>query len=139
MIRDRAELMQTQWKQKRLRIISNFKTRAGELVKQLRTLTRALVHPAVPWYIKLVCACAVLYVVSPIQLIPNFLPVLGQLDDVLVIAVSVKLLKRCVPQTVLDECQKGSRPPHPTVLESPNPISPHIDLPSERSRLGICE
>ena len=42
----------------------------------------------VPWHAKMVVGCAVLYVVSPIQLIPNFIPIIGQLDDVLVVTLS---------------------------------------------------
>jgi len=49
----------------------------------------------------------VLYVVSPIQLIPNFIPVLGQLDDVLVVAFAMRVLNRHTPPTVLKECQDG--------------------------------
>jgi uncharacterized membrane protein YkvA (DUF1232 family) len=91
----------------RQRLATALKTRAGQLYKQFRILARALVHPGVPWYAKLVCGCAVLYVASPIQLIPHFIPVIGQLDDVLVIGLSIKFLKRFVPQAVLDECQNG--------------------------------
>jgi uncharacterized membrane protein YkvA (DUF1232 family) len=61
----------------------------------------------------------VLYVASPIQLIPNFIPVIGQLDDVLVIGLSIRLLKRSVPPTVLDDCQNESSPPHALALTSP--------------------
>jgi uncharacterized membrane protein YkvA (DUF1232 family) len=91
----------------RQRLAAALKTRAGQLYKQFRILTRAIVHPGVPWCAKLVCGCAVLYVASPIQLIPNFIPVIGQLDDVLVIGLSIKFLKRFVPQAILDECKNG--------------------------------
>jgi uncharacterized membrane protein YkvA (DUF1232 family) len=91
----------------RQRFATALKTRAALLYKQFRILTRALIHPGVPWYAKLVCGCAVLYVASPIQLIPNFIPVIGQLDDVLVIGLSIKFLKRFAPQAVLDGCQNG--------------------------------
>ena len=91
----------------RQRLATALKTRAGQMYKQFCILTGALVHPGVPWYVKLVCGCAVLYVASPIQLIPNFIPVIGQLDDVLVIGLSIKFLKRLVPQAVLDECKNG--------------------------------
>jgi uncharacterized membrane protein YkvA (DUF1232 family) len=75
--------------------------------KQFRIIRRALVHRQVPWHAKMVVGCAVLYVVSPIQLIPNFIPIVGQLDDVFVVALAVRFLRRCVPQTVLDECENG--------------------------------
>ena len=74
-------------------------------------MRRALVHPQVPWYAKAVVGCAVLYIVSPIQLIPNFIPIIGQLDDVLVVTLSVKFLRRCVSQCVLDECENDLSTP----------------------------
>jgi uncharacterized membrane protein YkvA (DUF1232 family) len=57
----------------------------------------------------MVASCAVLYVFSPIQLIPNFIPIIGQMDDVLVVSLGIKFLKRCVPQNVLDECESDAR------------------------------
>ena len=61
-----------------------------------------------PWHAKAVAGCAVLYVVSPIQIIPNLIPIIGQMDDVLVVALGIKYLRRYVPQSVLDECENGS-------------------------------
>ena len=107
----RTSLMRTQLTQRRRRLATALKARANQRFKQFRILTRALVHPDVPWYAKLVCGCSVLYIVSPIQLIPNFIPVIGQMDDVLVISLSLKLLKRSIPQAVLDECTNGSHTP----------------------------
>jgi uncharacterized membrane protein YkvA (DUF1232 family) len=43
--------------------------------------TLLLRHPAVPWHAKVVAACSVGYLLSPIQFIPTFIPVIGQLDD----------------------------------------------------------
>jgi uncharacterized membrane protein YkvA (DUF1232 family) len=63
----------------------------------------------VPWYAKAVSGCAVLYVISPIQLIPNFIPIIGQMDDVLVVSLGIKFLRRCVPRNVLDDCENSSR------------------------------
>jgi uncharacterized membrane protein YkvA (DUF1232 family) len=92
------------------RFATVLKTRIGQLYAQLRTILRAMAHPQVPWYVKLFCGTAVLYVASPIQIIPNFIPIIGQMDDVLVIGLSIKLLKRFVPPSVLEECQNASRP-----------------------------
>jgi uncharacterized membrane protein YkvA (DUF1232 family) len=79
------------------------------VVKQVRLMRRALVHPQVPWHAKLVAGCSLLYVFSPIQLIPNFIPIIGQMDDVLVIGLGLKYLRRHVPQSVLDDCENDSR------------------------------
>lgn len=102
---------QTRWIRMRQRLSIAVKTQAGQLWKQFRVLPRALIHPRVPWYAKAVCGCAVLYIASPIQLIPNLIPVVGQLDDVALIALSIKLLKRSVPADVMDECQGDADSP----------------------------
>jgi uncharacterized membrane protein YkvA (DUF1232 family) len=78
-----------------------------QFFRQFRIIRRSLVHRQVPWHAKMVVGCAVLYVVSPIQLIPNFIPIIGQLDDVFVVTLAIRFLKRCVPQSVLDECESG--------------------------------
>jgi uncharacterized membrane protein YkvA (DUF1232 family) len=61
-------------------------------------------HPGTHWYGRLVAACTAGYLFSPIQLIPNFIPVIGSLDDVLVLFVGAKLLKRITPPDVLTAC-----------------------------------
>jgi uncharacterized membrane protein YkvA (DUF1232 family) len=91
---------------KRMRRTLNTQTR--QLLNEFHLILRALGHPGVPWFPKLICGCTVLYVVSPIQLIPNFIPILGQLDDVLVVGLAIRILKKYAPRIVLDEYQNGS-------------------------------
>jgi uncharacterized membrane protein YkvA (DUF1232 family) len=129
-----TNLVQPRPQQKRRPLAVTLKAQARQLFKQFRILTRALVHPGVPWYAKLVCGCAVLYVASPIQLIPSFIPIIGQLDDVLVVCLSIRFLKRSVPPTVLDECQNGSRSPLVSAIPSNLPISPFPDFGPEALR-----
>jgi uncharacterized membrane protein YkvA (DUF1232 family) len=117
----------------RHRIAAMLKDRAGELFRQYRTMLRALRHPGVPWYAKLVCGCAALYVISPIQLIPNFIPIVGQLDDVLLIGLSIKLLKRSVPPAVLDQCRNASRALLVPEATLSLPVGPSSDLRPEGS------
>jgi sulfatase modifying factor 1 len=89
--------------------VQKLKTSIKQMFKQFRIIRRALVHPQVPWHAKVVAACAVLYVVSPIQIIPNFIPVIGQMDDALVVVLAIRYLRRYVPQRVLDECESDAR------------------------------
>jgi uncharacterized membrane protein YkvA (DUF1232 family) len=123
--------VQTRRQQIRQHLGTVLKNRASELLREYRIMLRALGHPQVPWYAKLVCGCAALYVVSPIQLIPNFIPVIGQLDDVLLIGLSIRLLKRSVPPEILDQCRNASR--SPLVSETPSLVSPSSDLRPEGS------
>jgi uncharacterized membrane protein YkvA (DUF1232 family) len=60
-------------------------------------------HPRAPWYAKLVAVCSAAYMFSPIQLIPNYIPVIGVLDDLLVIFLGIRLLQRITPPDVLAE------------------------------------
>jgi uncharacterized membrane protein YkvA (DUF1232 family) len=115
------------------RLATTLKKRAGELFRQYRIMLRALRHPRVPWYAKLVCGCAALYVISPIQLIPNFIPIIGQLDDVLLIGLSIKLLKRSVPPAVLDQCRNASHAPLVSATRLSLPVSPSSGLRPEGS------
>jgi formylglycine-generating enzyme len=89
--------------------VHRLKTLIKQVFKQFTIIRRALVHPQVPWHAKAVAGCAFLYVVSPIQIIPNFIPVIGQMDDVLVVTLGIKYLRRFVPQSVLKECESKSR------------------------------
>ena len=56
-----------------------------------------------PWHAKLLVAAVVAYAVSPIDLIPDFIPVLGQLDDLLLLPIGIALAIRLVPPAVLEE------------------------------------
>jgi uncharacterized membrane protein YkvA (DUF1232 family) len=90
-------------------LAETLKASARRFLAQFRIIRRALRHPQVPWYAKVVAGCAVLYVFSPIQLIPNFIPIIGQTDDVLVVSLGIKFLRKCAPQDVLDECERDAR------------------------------
>jgi uncharacterized membrane protein YkvA (DUF1232 family) len=111
-------------------MVNKLKSSIKQVFKQFRIIRRALVHPQVPWHAKAVAGCAVLYVVSPVQLIPNFIPIIGQMDDVLVVTMGIKYLRRHVPQSVLDECESTSR-----ILRKPKIlVNPVTDpLPSSES------
>jgi uncharacterized membrane protein YkvA (DUF1232 family) len=75
------------------------------LVRQTRAMTFVLRHPAVPLHAKIVAACSVGYLLSPIQLIPTFIPVIGQLDDLAVLYVGMKLLRILTPADLMEECE----------------------------------
>jgi uncharacterized membrane protein YkvA (DUF1232 family) len=75
------------------------------IVRESRILTRILKNPAAPWTAKVVAACSVGYIFSPIQLIPSFIPVIGQLDDLSVLFLGMKLIRRLTPASVLAECE----------------------------------
>jgi uncharacterized membrane protein YkvA (DUF1232 family) len=59
----------------------------------------------VPWYAKVVAFAIVAYALSPIDLIPDFVPVIGYLDDLIVIPLGVLLVRRLIPGGVLADCR----------------------------------
>jgi uncharacterized membrane protein YkvA (DUF1232 family) len=79
-------------------------------VTTARTLRR---HPAVPARAKVALLVAVVWTVSPVDLIPEFLPVIGPLDDIVVIALAIRYAARAVPRDVLLEAW----PAEPRLLE----------------------
>ena len=66
------------------------------------TLWFAARHPGTPWYTKALAVLVVAYALSPIDLIPDFIPVLGYLDDVILLPVLIWLTVRLLPPAVLD-------------------------------------
>ena len=66
-------------------------------------------HPQTPWLAKAIAAVAVAYALSPIDLIPDFIPVLGYLDDALLLPAMVWLAVKCLPEAVKDDCQRQAQ------------------------------
>ncbi len=82
--------------------------RAHLLKRETFTLYLACRHPRVPWYAKLLALIVVAYALSPIDLIPDFIPVIGYLDDLILIPLGLMLVIRFIPADVLAECRAKS-------------------------------
>jgi uncharacterized membrane protein YkvA (DUF1232 family) len=85
--------------------LTHLRQRARALKDETYVLYLAARHPGTPWYAKLLVAGIVAYAISPIDLIPDFIPVLGLLDDLLLIPLGMALAIRLVPPAVLAECR----------------------------------
>jgi len=59
--------------------------------------------PRVPWYAKVLAATVAAYALSPIDLIPDFVPVLGYLDDIVIVPAGILLIVRLMPDGLMDE------------------------------------
>ncbi|WP_251973724.1 YkvA family protein [Sphaerotilus microaerophilus] len=70
------------------------------------TLWFARAHPATPWTAKALAAVVVAYALSPIDLIPDFVPVLGYLDDVILLPLLIWLALRLLPPEVITESRR---------------------------------
>jgi uncharacterized membrane protein YkvA (DUF1232 family) len=84
---------------------TDWKQQVQRLQKEAHTFYLVFKHPLTPWYARLVAAGIAGYLVSPIQLIPNYIPVIGSLDDLLIIFLGAKLLLKITPANVLAECR----------------------------------
>lgn len=97
--------------------LARWKARVTRLKVETYTLYLAYRDPRVPWYAKAFTACVVAYAFSPIDLIPDFVPALGYLDDLVIVPIGIALALRMIPPAVLVECRhranvalKGDRP-----------------------------
>jgi len=84
-------------------IIAQWKTRARQIKTETYALAGAARDPRVPSLARLFAAIAIGYTLSPIDLIPDFIPIIGRLDDALMFGLVVDLLIKSVPSAVLRE------------------------------------
>jgi uncharacterized membrane protein YkvA (DUF1232 family) len=84
-------------------VLAALKRWARELKAQLWTLWYCRSHPEMPLSAKLLAGLVVAYAFSPIDLIPDFIPVLGQLDDLILVPLGIYLALRLIPAHVLAE------------------------------------
>src|ERR671927_100641 len=87
----------------------SWRQRARRLKREVYALYLAYRDPRVPWYARLLAACVVGYAFSPIDLIPDVIPVLGYLDDLILVPLGVALAVRMVPEDVLSESRQKAR------------------------------
>ncbi|MBX5223725.1 DUF1232 domain-containing protein [Rhizobium sp. NLR8a] len=84
-----------------MQLISKAKIWAKSLKRDIVALWLAARDPRVPWYAKAVAGAVAAYALSPIDLIPDFIPVLGYLDDLVIVPLGILLATRLVPAEVM--------------------------------------
>ncbi len=89
-----------------MNFFKNWQKKAKELRKDIFALYLSLKDRLVPWLSKFLLAFIVAYAFSPIDLVPDFVPVLGWLDDLVIIPLGVVLARGLVPKFVLLECRQ---------------------------------
>lgn len=87
-------------------IIERIKTWARRIKRDAVTLWFAYRDPRTPWAVKALCIFVVGYALSPIDLIPDFIPVLGYLDDAILLPGLIWLAVRLLPPEVLSDCRE---------------------------------
>jgi uncharacterized membrane protein YkvA (DUF1232 family) len=79
------------------------------LKREVVALYLACCDPRTPWYAKAFAAAVVAYALSPIDLIPDFVPVLGYLDDLVIVPAGLMLALKLIPAPVLADCREQAR------------------------------
>ena len=82
------------------------KERAKQLKIDISAVFLALKDKKTPWYARLLAALTVVYALSPIDFIPDFIPVLGYLDDLVILPVLIALTVKFIPDDVFEEYRK---------------------------------
>ena len=85
--------------------LGRLKQRARALKRDTYVLYLACRDPRTPWYVKVFAGGVVAYALSPIDLIPDFIPVLGYVDDIVLLPGLIWLAVRLLPPDVLAECR----------------------------------
>lgn len=91
---------------KDLKMIKRIKEKTSELKKQVFALYLAYKKKETPLISKVFTAIVVAYALSPIDLIPDFIPVLGYLDDFILIPMGVAIALKLIPAEIMEECRK---------------------------------
>ncbi len=90
-------------------LIARWKQLARSLKVEVYALYYVYRDPRVPWRVRLFAACVVGYALSPIDLIPDFIPVLGYLDDLVLVPLGIWLTLKMIPAPVLADCREKAR------------------------------
>ena len=90
----------------RMSWIQNWKGRVRELKRESHTLYLACRDRRCPWFARLLGAGVIAYALSPIDLIPDFIPVLGMVDDLILVPLGILLVRRLIPLEILDDARQ---------------------------------
>lgn len=89
--------------------LEKLKQRSKQLKIEIYAIYLAYKDPRVPWYARIFAACVVGYAFSPIDLIPDPIPILGYLDDLILVPLGVVLALKMIPPEVLAECREKAQ------------------------------
>ena len=89
--------------------IQVWKQRARAFKREVRAVYLAMHDPRTPWYARLLAGAVVAYAFSPIDLIPDPIPVLGYLDDLVLLPLGIALALKLIPAQVMAECRQRAQ------------------------------
>ena len=102
-----------------VKAFEKWKQKSRHLKIEIYALYLAYRDPRVPWYAKAFVALVVGYAFSPIDLIPDFIPVLGYLDDLVLIPLGVAIALKMIPEKIMEDCRIRSK----EVMSKKKPIN----------------
>ena len=85
--------------------MSKFKDKTSEINKKIGAMYIAMKRSDTPLYAKLACAMCVWYALSPLDLVPDFIPVLGAVDDIVIMPFLIWLSIKLMPADIMAECE----------------------------------
>jgi uncharacterized membrane protein YkvA (DUF1232 family) len=103
--------------------LNTWKERARALRREIFALVIAYRDPRTPWYAKAWALVVATYALSPIDLIPDFIPVLGYLDDLVLLPLGIALAMRLIPAGVMEDARLTATRPKGVKLERLGPWS----------------
>jgi uncharacterized membrane protein YkvA (DUF1232 family) len=101
-------------------LIQRIKSSASSLKREIYALAIVVRDPRVPWFAKLFLGLVLAYAFSPIDLIPDFVPVLGYLDDLIIVPLGIAIALRMIPPQVIIDARKQAG----EILYQAKPINP---------------
>jgi uncharacterized membrane protein YkvA (DUF1232 family) len=90
-------------------VLTSLKQKAKSLKTEIYVLYLAYKDPRVPWYAKAFMLVVIAYFLSPIDLIPDFIPVLGYVDDLIIVPAGIFLALKMIPRDVIEDCRGKAR------------------------------
>ena len=88
---------------------ASWKVKAKGLAREVHALYLCAKDPRTPLHVKCLAGLILGYALSPVDLIPDFIPILGYMDDLVLIPLGIALLIRIMPQGLLEECREKAR------------------------------
>ena len=82
-----------------------FKERAKQLKEDIPAIFLVLGKKEAPWYAKLLVFATIAYALSPIDLVPDFIPLLGYLDDIILLPLLIAITIKLIPKEIFEQCR----------------------------------
>jgi uncharacterized membrane protein YkvA (DUF1232 family) len=101
------------------------KERAKQLKEDIPVIFLALGKEETPWYAKILVLVTIGYALSPIDLVPDFIPLLGYLDDIILLPLLIAITIKLVPKEVLEQCRVESD----SIWKNGKPKKWHYSIP----------